>query len=193
MQFLAYTLREASNYDPSQPDHGRASAIAALVGVNQLIAVLFPNRPTLPVPLVDLACALKDLDRGTVAPLLQPRKLAHRAPNPLNDDLFRAIPAAAMTVLMNGGRKLGEAAGEVARGLGGMGYRDSSGNRISGSHIAKWRERMRTELASENLAVARYQLALERVKGAPAAEAAKFLLSNMQALYPAKIPKKPTS
>jgi hypothetical protein len=34
MRFLGFALRAASNYDPAQPDHGRASVVAALVGVN---------------------------------------------------------------------------------------------------------------------------------------------------------------
>jgi hypothetical protein len=59
--------------------------------------------------------------------------------------------------------------------------------------VAKWREKMMTELAAENLAVARYQLALEQVKGKTPAEGAKFLLANMSALHPPRIPRKPTS
>ena len=80
MHFLGQTLGAASHYDPSRPDHGRASVVAALVGVNQLIAALFPNKPALPVPLIDLACALKDLDGGIVGPLLQPAEISHRPP-----------------------------------------------------------------------------------------------------------------
>jgi hypothetical protein len=188
-----FALRAASNYDPAQPDHGRASVVAALVGVNQLIAALFPNEPALPVALIELACALKDLDRGTVAPLLKHAELGHRPPNALSDELFRAIPAAAMTLQMKAGKSRDDAADEIANRLNRMGYRHPSGDRIEGSQVAKWREKMMTERAAENLAVARYQLALERVKGMEAAEAAKFLLSNMPALYPPKIPKKPTS
>jgi hypothetical protein len=193
MRFLGFALRAASNYDPAQPDHGRASVVAALVGVNQLIAALFPNEPALPVALIELACALKDLDRGTVAPLLKHAELGHRPPNALSDELFRAIPAAAMTLQMKAGKSRDDAADEIANRLNRMGYRHPSGDRIEGSQVAKWREKMMTERAAENLAVARYQLALERVKGMEAAEAAKFLLSNMPALYPPKIPKKPTS
>jgi hypothetical protein len=55
-------------------------AFPTLVGVNQLIAALFPNEPALPVALIELACALKDLDRGTVAPLLKHAELGHRPP-----------------------------------------------------------------------------------------------------------------
>jgi hypothetical protein len=193
MHFLGQTLGAASHYDPSRPDHGRASVVAALVGVNQLIAALFPNKPALPVPLIDLACALKDLDRGIVGPLLQPTEISHRPPKALLDDLFTALPAAAMTLLMTAGTKREDAGREIARHLERMGYRHASGDRISASQIAKWRERMMTERAAENLAVARYQLALEQVKGQDAAAAANFILANIPALYPPQIPKKPTS
>lgn len=193
MHFLGHALGAASNYDPSKPDHGRASVVAALVGVNQLIAALFPNKPALPVPLIDLACALKDLDRGIVAPLLEAAKVGHRPPNALSDELFRALPAAAMTLLMEAGTSRKDAGREVASRLVRMGYRDQSGNRISGSQIAKWREKMMTERAAEHLAVARYQLALEQVKEKDPAEAAKFILANIPALYPPQIPKKPAS
>jgi len=193
MHFLGQTLGTASHYDPSRPDHGRATVVAALVGVNQLIAALFPNKPALPVPLIDLACALKDLDRGIVGPLLQPTEISHRPPKALLDDLFTALPAAAMTLLMTAGTKREDAGREIARHLERMGYRHASGDRISGSQIAKWRERMMTERAAENLAAARYQLALEQVKGQDPAAAANFILANIPALYPPQIPKKPTS
>ena len=52
---------------------------------------------------------------------------------------------------------------------------------------------MMTERAAENLAVARYQLALAQVKGKDPAEAAEFILANIPALYPPQIPKKPAS
>ncbi len=98
-----------------------------------------------------------------------------------------------MTLLMEAGTKRRDAGREVASRLVRMGYRDQSGNRISGSQIAKWREKMTTERAAENLAVKRYQLALAQVKGKDTAEAAKFILANMPALYPPQIPKKPPS
>jgi hypothetical protein len=193
MRFLGFALQAASKYDPTQPDHGRASVVAALVGVNQLIAALFPNEPALPVALIELACALKDLDRGTVAPLLKHTEVGHRPPNALSDELFKAIPAAAMTLQMKAGKSRDDAAGEIANRLSRMGYRHPSGDRLEGSQVAKWREKMMTERAAENLAVARYQLALQQVKGMNPAEGVTRLLANIPALYPLKIPKNPPS
>lgn len=193
MQFLGHALEAASQYDPGQPDHGREHVIQALVGVNQLIAALFPNKPALPVALIDLACALKDLERGIVAPMLKPAYLGHRAPNALSAELFRALPAAAMTLEMEGGELRINASCTVANKLNKMGYRDSSGNLIEAAQVEKWRDKMMTELASENLAVARYHLALEQVKAMSPREAAKFLLASMPALHPPGIAKKAAS
>lgn len=193
IQVLGLALQAASQYDPSLPDHRRKHVVQALVGVNQLIAALFPNKPMLPVTLIDLACALKDLDRGIVSPMLKPAEVGHRPPNALSAELFRALPAAAMSLEMQAGKSRKDASHEIAARLNRMGYRDSLGNPIEGAQVAKWREKMMTERAAENLAVARYELALEQVKGMAPGEAAKFLLTNMPALNPPTIPKKATS
>ena len=72
MHFLNSALGAGTSYDPTRPDHGRASVRAALVGVIRLIGVLFPNTPALPISLNRLLYALHDLDRGKVAPLSSP-------------------------------------------------------------------------------------------------------------------------
>jgi len=100
MHRLSLALGAASRPDPNERGHGRHHVVQALVAVNQLIAALFPNMTTLPVPLIDLACALKDLDRGIVAPMLKPADISHRPPNAITAELFRALPAAAMTLMM---------------------------------------------------------------------------------------------
>jgi hypothetical protein len=193
IQILGLALQAASQYDPSLPDHGRKHVVQALVGVNQLIAALFPNKPTLPVSLIDLACALKDLDRGVVAPMLKPTDVRHRPPSSTSAELFRALPAAAMTLEMQAGKSRKEASREIATRLSKMGYRDSLGNPVEAAQVAKWREKMMTERAAENLAVARYQLALEQVKGMAPSEGSKFLLANMPELHPPTGPKKAAS
>jgi hypothetical protein len=70
-QFLALALGPGT-FDPTRPDHGRASVRNALIGVIGVIAELFPDKPSLPATLNHLLYALWDLDRGKVAPLLQP-------------------------------------------------------------------------------------------------------------------------
>jgi hypothetical protein len=100
MQFLNFALGAAGSYDPTQPDHGRASVRAALVGVIRLLGALFPNKPALPISLNHLLYALHDLDRGKVAPLLEPATPSKNPGLSLTEELFRAIPAAAITCLI---------------------------------------------------------------------------------------------
>jgi hypothetical protein len=100
-QLLALALGPGT-FDPTRPDHGRASVRNALIGVIAVIAELFPDKPSLPATLNHLLYALWDLDRGKVAPLLQPAKIEHSPGLSLSEDLFRALPSAAMTRLMEG-------------------------------------------------------------------------------------------
>jgi hypothetical protein len=112
--------------------------------------------------------------------------------NSLSDDLFRAIPAAAMTRLMADRSMSREAAArDIARRLSKMGCKDSAGKSIAASQISRWREKMMTELASKNRAVARYKLALELVNGMDGAAAATFLLDSLLDLSPSGFPKNP--
>jgi len=188
IQELWRKLQIASAYSPTQPDRGRSSVRIALIGVLEFLSILFPDAPTLPVGLQDLLQGLVDLDRGGVIPLLEPADLHGRPPNSLGVELFRAIPAAAMTLLMEGrhGMSLEQAGREIASRLSKLGYR---GGRISHQKIAKWREKMMTESVRENLAVQRYELALTWVKGLDAAAAVNFLLSCLPSLHPAEFPK----
>jgi DNA methylase/ParB-like nuclease domain len=189
IQFLASALRAASTFDPTQPDHGRGSVRTALVGVIRLIAELFPNEPSLPVSLNHLLYGLWDLDHGKAVPLLRPSIVSNNPGNPLSEDLFRALPAAAMTVLMsNRTMKRADAGREIARRLTRMGYRHSSGEPFTSSQIGKWREKMMTERPSEDRATANYHLALATVKTMEPGQAVEFLLGSMPSLYPRTFP-----
>ncbi len=143
MQFVKFALNVASSYDQTQPDHRRASVRTALVGVIRLIGELFPNEPALPTSLNHLLYGLWDLDRGKVVPLLEPAVPSKNPGLSLSEDLFRALPAAAMTLLMNAkGMKRSDAAHEIARRLTKMGYAHSSGDQYKGAQIAKWRDKL---------------------------------------------------
>jgi hypothetical protein len=192
-QLLALALGPGT-FDPTRPDHGRASVRNALIGVIAVIAELFPDKPSLPATLNHLLYALWDLDRGKVAPLLQPAKIEHGPGLSLADELFRALPAAAMTRLMEGRAMSREAAAHsIARRLTGMGYRDTDGAEITASQLMKWREKMMTELPAENRAAAQYQMALKAVQSMERAEAVEFLMKAMPALYPPNFPNNPPS
>ena len=190
MHFLNFALGAGGSYDPTQPDHGRASIKAALVGVIRLIGALFPNKPALPISLNHLLYALHDLDRGKVSPLLEPATASKNPGLSLTDELFRAIPAAAMTCLVKKQRvKRSDAAKEVARRLTAMGYRSHAGEQFEASQIAKWREKITTERPAENRATANYQLALEMVKALEGRAAFDYLMGTIPALYPPNFPK----
>jgi hypothetical protein len=137
MEFLAFTLRAASTFNPAQqPDCGRESVRTALAGVIRLVAALFPNEPSLPVSLNHLLYGLWDLDQGKVVPLLRPAKVPYSPGKSLSEDLLRALPAAAMTVLVNNRvMKRTDAGSEIARRLTRMGYRHPSGAPFTGSQV----------------------------------------------------------
>jgi hypothetical protein len=68
-----------------------------------------------------------------------------------------------------------------------MGY---GPGKVTAVQVAKWREKMMTERAAENLAVQRYELALEWAKDMQPTAAAKFLLDHLPILHPADFPKR---
>jgi hypothetical protein len=193
LQFFTEALQIASkSYSATLPDQARAAVRIALVGVIKLISDLYPNEPSLPRPLNQLLQDLVDLDRGKVALLFQPAKVTNRPPTALSEDLFRALVAASMTLLMDGTEmRRDEAARDVARRLSKMGAKHSSGKLITVGQIAKWREKMMTELSSESLAVARYEFTLRMLRGMEPSDAVTMMLDSLPDLSPANFPKKP--
>jgi hypothetical protein len=193
LQFFARTLQLASmGYSPDPPAQARAAVRIALAGVIKLISDLFPDEPSFPAPLIQLRQDLDDLERGKVAPFFAPTKVRHRPPTALSEDLFRAMVAAAMTRLMEGTKvSRDKAARDVARRLSKMGAKHASGEAITFKQIAKWREKMMAELASENLAVARYELTLQMLGGMEGLDAVAMMLDSLTTVSPGNFPKKP--
>jgi hypothetical protein len=97
---LGATLHGAATSNAEQPQDVRKVAANILVKVIDLILELYPDHPDWVIPLNQLLFGLKDLDRGKPNSLFEAVKLENRPPNNVADVLFRAIPAAAMTVLM---------------------------------------------------------------------------------------------
>jgi hypothetical protein len=182
----------SANYSEGEPPRRRAAAKIALNGAIKLILQLYPNEPSFPLPLNQLLYGLADLDRGKVVPLLEPAEIFNRPGNALSDNLFRAIAAAAMSVLMSaGGMRRAEAARDVTRQLSKLGYKRSSARPITASAVAKWREKMMTELAAEDPAVARYEYALNWVSEMEPIAAVKFLLNSLSDASPPEFPENP--
>jgi hypothetical protein len=190
--FFGALRMAAAGYNPSRPINARAGVRIALVGIIQLISELYPDAPTVLLPLNELLYALNDLDLGKVVPLLTPTKVSHSPGTALSDILFRAIAAAAMTCLVDRTTmSRHEAAKDIAKRLSRGGFAHPSGKEITPNQITKWRETMMTELASENRAVARYRAALDWVKDKEPQAAVQFLLDALPDLSPATNPKKP--
>jgi hypothetical protein len=167
IRFAFNALKQASaDYDGVQPTIARKRVAVALFGLIRLISDVFPKESRFALPLNELLYGLMDLDRGKVVPLLSPAKTPNNPGSALADDLFRAIPAAAMTCLMQGNvMKRIPASQDILKRLKRMGTTHLSGKQITAGQIVKWREKMMTELASEDPAVARYELSLEWVSG----------------------------
>ena len=190
IRFVFGALQEASvGYDRSQPE-ARARVGKALVAAIHLISEVYPKEPSFAFPLNDLLYGLFDLDHGKVVPLLRPVKIANSPGNASADELFKAIAAAAMTRLVEGKvmqRK--QASQDILKRLKAMGITHLSGKAITANQIAKWREKMMTELASENQAVARYEFAIKYVSGLEPVQAVEFLLRF--GICPSTIPENP--
>jgi hypothetical protein len=190
---LSATLHAGATCNAEQPQDVRKVAGNILIKVIDLILELYPEHPEWIIPLDQLLFGLRDLDRGKSNNLFQPLKLDHRPPNTIADMIFRAIPAAAMTILMKKARvKRTEAAATIARKLNKLGYRDGSGALIKGNQVAQWREDV-TARQPRELAARRYYDALKEVEALEPQAAVTFLLNALPSLPPPHFPQNPGS
>jgi len=190
---LAVTLHACATANVEQPQEVRKVAANILIKVIDLILELHPEHPEWVIPLNQLLYGLKDLDRGKPNILFQPVKLDNRPPNTIADVIFRAIPAAAMTILMKKGRvKRTEAAATIARRLNKLGYRDGSGGPFKGNQVAQWREDIMAQRPRE-LSARRYHDALKEVEAMEPQEAMTYILNALPSLPPPHFPQNPGS
>jgi hypothetical protein len=140
-------------YRAGGEDAARQSTEIALGSVLSFLTGAFDRDSQALLPIRRLHYALDDLDRGQVDPLLRPKKIKHRPPNPLREEGFIAFCAAAMELFVDGGISRGEAARRIALSLSGRGYRIGSGNRITPRQVERWRDKMRagSPVCTENL------------------------------------------
>jgi len=180
-------------YRAEGQDTARPSAEIALGSVLFFLTVVFDGDPQALLPLRRLSYALHDLDRGQVDPLLRPKKIKHRPPNPLREEGFIAFAAAAMQLFVDGGISRGEAARRVADSLNAMGYRIGSGNHITARQVEKWRDKMRAGSPLNNEAVGRFRRIVEEChRQFPSSEAAaKTILERLPLVAPPEILLKP--
>lgn len=190
---LAQTLYAASQYNSEvDPTLARKAIGNVLIRVIDLVLELHPDQPSLPLSLSQLLLALKDLDRGAVSPLLTPEKTSARPPDRFNEVFLRAVAAAAMTVLVDGGVRRDDASQYVAHSMRKMGYR-LRGNAPDAKQIARWRATLMGKKRSDAKDVKRYQDALIEMKDKEPYQAADILLSSLPSMHPPNFPKKPPS
>jgi hypothetical protein len=194
LSFRTELLTASIGFRPDPPTQARGRAKNALVGVIKFILHLFPNEPTLALPLNELLYGLEDLDHGKVTALLEPVRVPNNPGVPLSEDLFRATVAAGMSVLMAGRKmKRVEAARHIARGLSKIGCKHASGKAITPVQIGKWREKMMRDRAAESRAVQRYQMVLKELAGREPIQAVNLLLDSLVDVSRLNFPKKPHS
>jgi hypothetical protein len=161
VEFLAALVVATRQFDPTAADHGRRSVCEMLLASIRYISDVIPDRPDLMQPARELLYGLKDLDRGTVVPLLEPKKIKNRPPNSYSEGFFRADAAVLMELKRQQGRVTNEAAaGMVARRLNRPGYRDQ-GNRITGKRVIAWRSDIMVKAGTIDPAAQRFSFVLK--------------------------------
>jgi hypothetical protein len=185
---LLQELEKASEFSPTQPDHGRRCAKIAVAAVVKFISDLYPDEPRLVRALFELLCGLADLDRGNAGPLLTATDLGGRPAASISNEIFKAIAAAMMTRLMEGrGMERLRAADDVARRISKLGHPSAP---FKGSQVAKWRVKLTSKGSAKNRAVLEYRTVLDLTKGKDPAQAVTFLMEQMKSLYPRNFSRK---
>ena len=144
------SAREISRYS-------RQGVLIALGFIQEFLKDTYgPNDPKPLVILPQLIYALHDLDNGTTRPLLSPKQVRHRAPDPFASKGFRAFGAVAMELFMEG--KVGrlEAARRVAKDLNHRGYCNAGHKPITAKNVENWRYSLRAG-SPKDLAVERFR------------------------------------
>lgn len=159
-RLLSALMVERKNYDPSVPDHGRAAICYDLLAIIEYVSTVIPQRPDVVQPLRELLYGLKDLERGAVVPLLKPAKIEHRPPTPYSEELLRADAAVLMDLKQQADVDRKSAANMVARRLNQDGYRDR-GKAIAGKCVIAWRNKVKEDAGTSNVAAQRFSLALK--------------------------------
>lgn len=166
-------LAEGIEYDDGAPA-GLLASEHALLGVIDYLHSSPEMRPLLD-PLVRLATALRDLDRGAKPPLLAPKAINHRAPSQQAKGHAAGFAARALDRLIKAQEPAQQAAKKVERA-----YRVGHAfgwETISAKKILKWRERCRANETHDLPAGAAEKFhEILFVREPPPAEEAKMLL-----------------
>ena len=166
-------------------DNGRLGAFTALWAVIDFLQAFDDfHSAGLERPLVSLATALLDVDKGTVHPMLRPKRGRKRGQSPSTIEMtrFRVMAAVAMTLFMKNGSPKNLAAQRVARALDNAGFKRAGGRPITAQTVAGWRDRVSGGLPTESdTASYRYVLTAVQTRSVPPERQAENLLKAIKA------------
>ena len=127
----------------------RAAVLEVLAAIHQFLRL--PGPPlSLDCyrPLFDLMAALEDLDCGKVSPLVQPREIVGRPPDPRHERIIRAMAAGFVDVLMAAGARERKALRDIAEILHRHGFPFPGmieGAKSRENTLDNWRRRVRED------------------------------------------------
>jgi hypothetical protein len=115
---LDSALQQANEYYLQRhqfQDGGRRAAVVAMMGAYDFIQTYKEWRDkNFAMPFALIEYALRDLEKGTVAPILKPKKAANRPRAPQGHEAIRGLAAATMSILILLGAEVDIAAKRVA-------------------------------------------------------------------------------
>lgn len=140
---------------------GRDAARKALIGVVWFLGRISAESKEMAAPFLSLLYAIEDLDTGSVAPILKPKKFKHRSPAAFSAQIYRALGAAMMELYIIAGNTPGEAA-RAAVGLINKGR--SPNPTLRAKTLARWRNDIQNERNTGPEAIDQYTQTIEKYR-----------------------------
>jgi hypothetical protein len=174
-QGLSRDLHNAAVFFENIDDDGRMGAARAVAGAHDfLVALSLPSEGLR--PLQKLALALLDVDSGTPNPMLVPLRRRGSSKDQIQDSLAKAVAAAAVTILMEGGFTRERAETYVNRRIRNWVF--SRRQNFDRKTLRQWRKRISGGLRSSDIDTATYYHALDiarNLSGSPTSIADRLL------------------
>ena len=158
---LIVELEESETVYKKDPKQGVTKTLMAIISHLELLAV----PPNLSEPLFMLVMALDDAEQGTKNPLLDVRKLNHRAPIMIAERQARAHAAAALEILISPDFDLHQAASKVAKVVRNWPW--SATKRVNARALLKWRERVQSGLDGDDFDTTTFHALVKYAKDSP--------------------------
>ncbi len=133
--------RSSDLYDQDEPGSDRAGSLDALIAVTDFLGAVDVEPPLLR-PLKAIILAFGDANRGRTNRLFEVRRVAHRSPTAIEDQLAKVSAAIAMEFLMLGGRKQEDAAKTVAKAVRGWDIDSIRTQKVTWRTVKNWRDKL---------------------------------------------------